>query len=148
MEHRICEDHECKGLLKTDKIKQEQKLPTINTEIVIKAPKKNNDPIQQARIDKVAAMRLKAKNTFKIPLSDAIIVFVNPQNSDRFPCMISKDWTVNRCKSVIVEQSGLKDPTSYTLYSEEETLLALKLDDKVGNCLKDMQDVHLLVNQT
>lgn len=96
-------------------------------------------------------MRLKAKNAFNIPLPDALIIFVNRENSVRFPCMISKDWTVNRCKTILMEQSGLKsaDSTLYALYGEgkEHNLTLLQLDDKVRNCLVDMQDVHLIVRK-
>lgn len=104
------------------------------------------NPTQQARADKVASMRLKAKNAFNIPLPDALIVFVN--YSDRFPCMISKDWTVNRAKTILLQQCGLKstDSDSLILYSEDkdENLTKLKLDDKVSNCILDMQDLHLI----
>lgn len=92
-------------------------------------------------------MRLKAKNSFNIPLEDALIVFVNKQN-DRFPCMISKNWTVNRCKTVLLEQVGLKsqDTAAWILYLENSdgNLSKLTLDDQVGKCLNNMQDLHLL----
>lgn len=105
------------------------------------------DPAQQARADKISAMRLKAKNAFKIPLEDALIVFVN-NNSDRYPCMISKAWSINRCKTACLEVCGLKasDSDAFNLYNEEKdaNLSLLKLDYKAEQCLCDMQDVHFL----
>jgi hypothetical protein len=105
------------------------------------------DPAQQQRADKVAAMRLKAKNAFKIPLEDALIVFVN-HGCERYPCMISKAWSINRCKTAFLEQCGLKasDSDAFNLYGEEkeENLVLLKVDFKAEQCLQNMQDVHFM----
>lgn len=80
---------------------------------------------------------------------EALIVFVNLQNSDRSPAMISKQWSVNRCKTALLEASGLKasDSSSYVLYSEDDdsNLVLLALDSKAEQCLHDMHDVHLLL---
>ncbi|KAI6191463.1 hypothetical protein M3Y97_00230700 [Aphelenchoides bicaudatus] len=141
LKHKNCEDHECVGLIKPTK---ETARHGSSYHQFRNSPKKNVDPTQQARSDKIAAMRLKAKNSFKIPLEDALIVFVN-NGDDRIPVMISKDWSINRCKTICLEQCGFKsdDSHKFALYSEkenEEAMQKLELDHKVEYCLQSMQD--------
>ncbi|KAI6209197.1 putative G-protein coupled receptor AH9.4 [Aphelenchoides besseyi] len=115
LSHRQCEDHECEALKREAKVAEKPRVEIAPAPLV-KVPKMHKDPQQQAMADKVAVMRLKSRNPCKIPPDEVIIVFVNLENEDRLPCMLSKKWTVNRCRTSIVEQCKLTNPTNLVLY--------------------------------
>ncbi|KAI6227186.1 hypothetical protein M3Y95_00700200 [Aphelenchoides besseyi] len=146
MTHRQCEDHECEALKREAKSAEKPKVEIAPAPLV-KVPKKHKDPAQQAMADKVAVMRLKSRNPCKIPPDEVIIVFVNLENEDRLPCMLCKKWTVNRCRTSIVEQCKLTNTTNLILYNtvgESNELQPLDIEIMANTCLTTMQDVYLL----
>ncbi|CAD5230011.1 unnamed protein product [Bursaphelenchus okinawaensis] len=144
MEHRQCEDHDCVPVLEAQQNQKSRIRVETSSDIVIKAPKNYTNPEQQKRADKIAIMRLKAQSKSDVA---SLFVFAN-YKKDRFPVMLPKNWTVNRCRSVFVGKMKDKSVQSgklkvYTA-NESDDLKEIQLDLTVEKAFKDLEDVYLL----
>lgn len=66
-------------------------------------------PEQQARADKVAVMKAKAKGTGGIPPGELMFVFVSLESGVREPTMVSKTWSIGKCVDVIAAQHKIEN---------------------------------------
>lgn len=66
-------------------------------------------PEQQARADKVAIMKAKAKGTGGIPPGELMFVFVSLESGAREPTMVSKTWSIGKCVDVIAAQHKIEN---------------------------------------
>lgn len=103
-----------------------------------------DEDTQQARADREASMRVKAANAIHVPREQMLIVFVNVvESGERFACILSKTWTINRCKFSVAEQCALSNSNELALYSSP-TLDAALSTERMATTLRDGQEVFLM----
>uniref|UniRef100_A0A1I7S9R7 AN1-type domain-containing protein n=1 Tax=Bursaphelenchus xylophilus TaxID=6326 RepID=A0A1I7S9R7_BURXY len=128
MDHRQCEDHDCEAVLEAQRNQKSRIRVVTASEVNIKAPKNYSNPEQQKRADKIAIMRLKSQSKSDVA---SIFVFAN-YKKERFPVMLPKNWTVNRCRSVFAEKIKSESVESGKLKvftaDEKDDLKGIKLD--------------------
>lgn len=85
-------------------------------------------------------MRLKAQSKSDIA---SIILFVNTE-SDRFPVMVPKAWSVNRGRTLFMEKAKTTNSDLKVYAQKGEEFEPIALDLNVNNVFKEMEEVYLM----